>query len=520
MSILDVENLTHGFGDKVLFKNISFRLLKGEKIGLVGANGAGKTTLFNILTGRLLADEGVVRWSNTSKLGYLDQHSVLENGKSIRNTLRDAFEQLYKLEAEIQSVSEKLTDDTMSKQEMNRLLNKIGNLQDKLYSSEFFEIESRIDIMAAGLGIDALGMDTEVDKLSGGQRTKVLLAKLLLSAPDLLLLDEPTNHLDKEHVEWLVEYLSSYKNSFIVISHDTGFLNRIVNVVYHLQFASIKRYPGNYDTFLKLKGEEEERYITEYYRQQEEIKKMEQFIKSNIVRASTTKRAQSRQKQLDKIQRLEKPKTNVKPYFEFKKSRDPGKLIFESRNLEIGYSYPLMKEINLKLTRGEKIAITGCNGIGKSTFLKTVMGLIPKLGGNISLGEYLQPVYYEQELHYDSDITPMEEVWNEYPTLTQKEVRKALALCGLKEEHVLQNLRQLSGGEQSKVRLCKLVLKPSNWLILDEPTNHLDTVAKDALKQSLKTFEGTILLVCHESEFYEDWITDIWNMEKLLVTQN
>jgi ATPase subunit of ABC transporter with duplicated ATPase domains len=520
MSILTVENLCHGFGDKVIFKNISFRLLKGEKIGVVGANGAGKTTLFNILIGKLLPDEGEIKWSNTSKIGYLDQHSELKGGMSIRNTLRSAFKGLYDLEAEIQRLSDKLSTVTHSEEAMRRTLQRLGDAQDTLYSSEFFEIDSLIASMAAGLGIDVLGMDTEVDKLSGGQRTKVLLAKLLLSAPDLLLLDEPTNYLDKEHVEWFADYLNNYKNSYMVISHDTVFLNKIVNVIYHLQFAGIKRYNGNYDRFLKLKTEEEEIYRAQYHRQQEEIKKLEQFVNSNIVRASTTKRAQSRQKVLDKMDRMEKPKTSPKPFFIFKTSREPGKLIFESKDLDIGYDYPIMEKVNLKLMRGEKIALTGCNGIGKSTLLKTLMGITPRLGGGINYGEYLNPIYYEQEIQYEREFTPIEEVWAEFPTLTQKEIRKELALCGLKEEHVRQNMKLLSGGEQSKVRLCKLILRPGNWLILDEPTNHLDAAAKEALKKSLIEFKGTILLVCHESEFYEDWITDQWNMESMLVARN
>jgi ATPase subunit of ABC transporter with duplicated ATPase domains len=513
MSILNVENLTHGFGDKVLFKNISFRLLKGEKVGLVGANGSGKTTLFNILTGKLLPDEGTLKFSSSMSVGYLNQHSQLNPGESIKDTMRTAFQRLYDQEAQMLKLSEKLSDPNLPEADMNINLKKIGDIQDLLYSSQFFEIDSIIDSMAAGLGINLYGMDTPVDKLSGGQRTKVLLAKLLLSNPDLLLLDEPTNYLDTEHVEWLIGYLNNYKNSFIVISHDTGFLNRIVNVVYHLQFATLKRYPGNYDSFLKLKKAEEEKYISDYYRQQQEIAKLEQFIKSNIVRASTTKRAQSRQKQLDKIDRLEKPKTAGKPSFAFTPYRPPGKLIFESSALDIGYNYPLMQNINLKLKRGEKVALTGCNGIGKSTLLKTIMGIIPQLGGDITFGEPLQPVYYEQEYQFKSELTPIEEVWNDFPTLTQKEIRRALAICGLKEEHIRQSINHLSGGEQSKVRLCKLMLKPSNWLVLDEPTNHLDSAAKESLKESLKTFDGTVLLVCHESEFYEDWATGVWSMQ-------
>jgi ATPase subunit of ABC transporter with duplicated ATPase domains len=520
MSILNVENLSHDFGDKVIFKNISFRLLKGEKIGLVGANGSGKTTLMNVLTGKLLPDEGIIMWSNNLKKGYLNQHYLLQEGMTIRDTLKAAFSDLYDLEAEIQSLSCELSDGSLSEETMNNKLRKLGNIQEQLYSSDFFQVDSKIASMSEGLGISMLGLDTTVDKLSGGQKTKVMLAKLLLSEPQLLLLDEPTNYLDKDHVEWLADYLCNYKNSYIVISHDTTFLNKITNVIYHLQFANLKRYPGNYEAFLRLKEEEEKVYIAQYHRQQQEIKRLEQFVNSNIVRASTTKRAQSRQKMLDKMDRMEKPKSSIKPSFHFKNCREPGKLIFESNNLEIGYSYPLMKDISLKLTRGEKVALTGCNGIGKTTLLKTIMGLNEKLGGSISYGEYLYPVYYAQEFHYKSDITPLDEVRSDFPSLTQKEIRRALALCGLKEEHIFQSMKSLSGGEQSKVRLCKMMLQPANWLVLDEPTNHLDAPAKEALKESLKLFKGTVLLVCHESLFYEDWITDQWNMESMLVVRN
>lgn len=514
MSILSVENLSHGFGDKVLFKDVSFRLLKGEKIGLVGNNGAGKTTLFNILVGKLLPDTGDIKWSTDAKIGYLDQHSKLEEGKTIEEILRTAFKDLYDIESKIIKLSDSLA--SASEEEIEKTLKKLGNLQDILDSSNFYSIDSSIGNVSSGLGLTALGMNTPVDKLSGGQRTKVLLAKLLLSNSELLLLDEPTNYLDKEHVAWLIEYLNSYKNSFIVISHDTHFLNSVVNVIYHIEFTTMKRYPGNYDNFIKMEKLEKERYIEQYHRQQEEIKRLEQFVKSNIVRASTTKRAQSRQKQLDKIDRLEKPKTNAKPRFVFEAARDTTKLIFESRGLEIGYKFPVMRNINLRLNKNKKIALIGCNGIGKSTFLKTIMGVLPKLHGEITYGEYLEPAYYEQEIYNKSEITPFQYIQEYFPKMLQKDIRRALAQCGLKEEHIFENMSKLSGGEQSKVRMCRLVLTPSNWLLLDEPTNHLDVSAKDALKESLINYKGTILLVCHEKEFYEDWVDEIWNMEKML----
>lgn len=515
MSILNVQNLSHGFGDKVLFKNVSFRLLKGEKVGLIGNNGVGKTTLFNILTGQLLPDTGNVKWASAVKIGYLDQHSQLEEGKTIESTLKDAFKQLYEIEAKIIELSDSLRN--ASNNEIERAIKRIGEFQDKLEINDFYRIDSKISNVAKGLGLDVLGLNTCVNELSGGQRTKVLLAKLLLSDSELLLLDEPTNYLDKEHVEWLMEYLASYKNSYIIISHDTHFLNRVVNVIYHLEFTTLRRYLGNYDNFIKMEKLEKERYIDQYNHQQGEIKKMEQFVKSNIVRASTTKRAQSRQKMLDKIERIEKPKNLPKPKFFFTRARESGSLIFESSNLEIGYNYPLMRGIDLRFEKNKKIALIGCNGIGKTTLLKTIMGIIPKLQGDIKYGEYLHPAYYEQEIYNKSNITPIEYIWDCFPGMVQVDIRRALAQCGLTEEHIFENMNNLSGGEQSRVRLCKLVLTQSNWLLLDEPTNHLDVSAKGELKESLIKYKGSIILVCHEKDFYEGWVDEVWNMEKMLV---
>jgi ATPase subunit of ABC transporter with duplicated ATPase domains len=514
LSILNVDNISFGYDDKTILKNISFRLLKGEHAGLVGDNGTGKTTLFNILTGELIADEGNLQWSSNLKIGYLEQHIMLSEEESILNNLRDAFKELYTVEARINSISNKLSG--METSDMNKALKELGNLQDRLMLSGFYNIDSVIRTVSTGIGLDALGLDIKASKLSGGQRTKVSLAKLLLEKPDLLLLDEPTNYLDEEHVDWLSNYLNNYPKSFIVISHDTEFLNCITNVILHLEFCNLKRYPGNYDNYVRLSKLEREKYINDYNRQQKEIHKMESFIEANIVRATTTKRAQSRRKQLSKIERIEKPQTSPKPSFSFLTCRQPGKLIFKSSQLDIGYNYPIIKGLTLELFRGQKIAITGCNGIGKSTMLKTLLGVIPKLGGNIQYGEFLKPVYFEQETKYTEDITAMEEVWHDFPHKTQREIREALAKCGLKQEQIMHSMNQLSGGEQSKVRLCKLTLTPSNWLILDEPTNHLDLESKEVLKKALDKFQGTVVAVSHEKEFYEDWVTGIWNMEKYI----
>lgn len=513
MSILNLENISFGYDDKTIIKNISFRLLKGEHVGLIGTNGAGKTTLFNLLCGSLIPDSGTIYMPSSVKIGYLDQQSLLQEEYSIREILRTAFAELYMLEKELLSIGDRLS--ASAEGNTDKLLRDFGRIQELLQQSDFYSIDSLINNVAGGLGLAALGMDTPVRLLSGGQRTKIKLAKLLLEHPNLLLLDEPTNYLDKEHVDWLADYLSSYPGSFIVISHDTVLLNKITNVIYHLEYAGLKRYPGNYDKFLLLQEEEHKQYVLEYSRQQQQIAKLEDFISKNLVRASTTKQAQSRRKQLNKIERLEKPKKLPKPTFRFNYSRESSRLVFESQNLNIGYTYPIISSLNFKLTKGEKIAITGCNGIGKTTLLKTIMGTLPALGGHMELGEFLSPLYFEQEVK-QKDLTPLDAVWADFPGKTQKEIREALAKCGLKQEHVLQRLSSLSGGEQSKVRLCKLMLQPGNWLLLDEPTNHLDINAKQALREALTAFEGTVLLVCHEEEFYRDWVTGIWDMEAFI----
>lgn len=511
MSILNVENLSFSFGDEILFKNISFRLLKEEHIGLVGVNGCGKTTFLNILTGKLIPDKGKITRPSSISIGYLDQHTELGEGLTIREVLKSAFHKLYIIEKEMISIGDNLS--RCSEGETKQLLKKFEDLQNTLVAKDFYNINKQIDYVANGLGLDVLGMDTPVENLSGGQRTKVKLAKLLLEKSDLLLLDEPTNYLDKEHVDWLGRYLENYPNSFIVISHDVEFLNRITNVIYHIEFACMKRYPGNYDNFLKLKEKNRELYIKQYNNQQKEIRKLEEFISKNIARASTSKLAKSRRKKLNKMNKLEKPKELKKPSFSFNTARCSSDLVFRCSGMDIGYTYPILKNIDLTLNRREKIAITGCNGVGKSTLLKTILGKLSPLNGQIKLGQFLYPAYFEQEVKV-KDMTPLQEVWNEFPKMSEKEIRQVLARCGLTEKHIRQKMFKLSGGEQSKVRLCKLMLKPSNWLLLDEPTNHLDVHAKEALKEELKSYTGTILIVSHEKEFYEDWVTDVWNMEK------
>lgn len=517
--ILDVKNLSHGFGDRAIFENVSFRLLAGEHIGLVGANGEGKSTFMNIVTGRLMPDEGTVTWAKNVKVGYLDQHTVLEPGMTIGSVLKDAFARLFDMEARINEICDSLAE-VSDEEEMNALLEEMGLLQDLLDSHDFYVIDSKVEEVARAFDLLALGLDRDVTDLSGGQRTKVLLAKLLLEKPEILLLDEPTNYLDAHHIEWLKRYLQDYENAFILISHDIPFLNSVVNLIYHMENCRLDRYVGNYDKFQEVYEVRKSQLEAAYRKQQQEISELKDFVARNKARVATRNMAMSRQKKLDKMDVIQLERGKPKPEFHFKEARTSGKIICETTDLVIGYSKekPLSKPMNVRMERGDKIAITGTNGIGKTTFLKSVLGLIPAVSGKAQLGDYLHIGYFEQEADMGEN-TCLQEIWEEFPGYTQYEVRSALAKCGLTTKHIESKVKVLSGGEQAKVRLCKLIGTETNVLLLDEPTNHLDVDAKTELKRALTEYKGSILLVCHEPEFYEGLVTDVWNLEKYTLLQ-
>ncbi|HBV98524.1 MAG: heme ABC transporter ATP-binding protein [Peptococcaceae bacterium BICA1-7] len=511
MSILTVENVTHGFGARAILEDASFRLLKGEHVGLVGANGEGKSSFLDIITGKLMPDKGKVEWSNRVSVGYIDQQTILTKGKSIREILRDAFKSMYELEAEMFQIYDRMGES--SGDEVARMMEDVGEIQSILESNGFYSIEAKIEGIANGLGLADIGLDRDVAELSGGQRTKVLLTKLLLQNPTILILDEPTNNLDFEHIEWLKKYLKNYENAFILVSHDVHFLNEVVNVIYHVENTILTRYTGDYQQFLQMHELKKLQELKAYEKQQKEVERLEDFIARNKARFSTTGRAKSRQKQLDKMEILERPREKAKPTFRFTEARTPGRTIFEAVDLILGYNEPLTRPLNVVLERNKKVALRGVNGLGKSTLLKTLMGIIKPFSGSVMLGQYLQPGYFEQEGAQENGHTAMEEIWRHFPGLSNYEVRQALAKCGLTNEHITSQMMVLSGGESAKVRLCKLMLTDVNWLVLDEPTNHLDVDAKEELKRALKEFKGTIVLVSHEPEFYEDWVTDVWNIE-------
>ena len=514
MALLEVENLSHAFSEKQLYRDSSFELYKGEHMGIVGQNGTGKSTLIKILLKEILPDKGTIKWQNNTTIGSLDQYAVTEGEMTIFNYLRTAFERLYKINDELTKLYEEMAENYSES-----IMNKVDKYQQILTDENFYGIDSTILKVTSGLGINAMGMDTMLKNLSGGQRAKVILAKLLLQNPDVLILDEPTNFLDKEHIEWLSEYLQSFKGAFIIVSHDYDFLEKVTTCICDIEFNKIKKYRGSYSSFLKQKGALREEYIRQYESQQKEIKKLEDYIAKNKVRASTAQMAKSREKKLNNIERLEKPSFTSKPHIHFTSIESSVQVVLEVNKLEVGYYYPLLPKMKFEVRNGEKLVITGFNGIGKSTLLKTLMGQISAISGEFRFSDAIKKIgYFEQDLVWENpnDI-PLNIIGNEFPKLTQKQIRKHLADCAIKKEHVMQPVSTLSGGEQAKVKLCRLALTPCNILILDEPTNHLDVDTKEELRKALVEFDGTVILVSHEASFYKDLATRVVSIEKLCV---
>ena len=511
MSVLKCDNVSFSFGNRTILEDATFVMQKGEHIGLIGLNGEGKSTFIKMITGELTPDNGKIEWAKRITTGYLDQYTNLSKGKTIREVLREAFDYMYKLEAEMNTLYEKMCDCTDD--EMTQYMEEAGEIASELEATGFYSIDSTIEEAANGLGLGDLGLDRDVTDLSGGQRSKVLLTKLILQKPMILILDEPTNFLDEEQVNWLKNYLQNYENAFLLVSHDISFLNDVVNVIYHMEDGNLTRYTGNYDKYMEMYEIERRNQNIAYEKQQKEIKDLQEFINKNKARVATTDLAKSRQRRLDKMEIIDKAKEQIKPTFKFKECGASGRFVFTCENLVIGYNEPLSKPITLNIERGEKILFRGANGIGKSTLLKTLLNIIPPLSGSCKMDYNIHYGYFAQEEEYSKN-SALEEVWNMYPSMTNAEVRGALAACGLTKEKIESLMCVLSGGEAAKVRLCKIMLMECNTLILDEPTNHLDYLAKESLKEAIKSFKGTVVLVSHENEFYTDLVTRIEDCEK------
>ncbi|MBQ4595761.1 MAG: ABC-F family ATP-binding cassette domain-containing protein, partial [Firmicutes bacterium] len=473
--------------------------------------GEGKSTFMNIITGKLQPDEGNIQWAKNCRIGSLDQHTALEPGMTLGDVLRSAFSWLFEMETRMNEICDQL--GSVDEDTMMEMMEELGEIQDMLTMHDFYIIDSKVEEVARALGLLDIGLDRPVTDLSGGQRTKALMAKLLLEKPDILLLDEPTNYLDEEHIEWLKRYLNEYENAFILISHDIPFLNSVINLIYHMENQEFNRYVGDYDKFMEVYEMKKSQLEAAYKRQQQEISELKDFVARNKARVATRNMAMSRQKKLDNMELIELAAEKPKPEFNFIKGRTSGKLLFNTKDLVIGYDAkdPLTKPLNISMERGQKIALVGANGIGKTTLLKSILGLIKPLEGQVNLGDYLQIGYFEQEMAPGNTNTCIEEIWEEFPGLNQFEVRAALAKCGLTTKHIESQVRVLSGGEQAKVRLCKLINRETNLLLLDEPTNHLDQDAKAELKRALKEYKGSILIICHEPEFYKEIVDQVWD---------
>ena len=502
MGLLDVEGLRFKYKDENLFNDVEFRILPNDHIVIVGDNGAGKSTFMNLICKNLIPDSGSIKWMNNIKYSYLDQQLKVRQDITINDYIIDVFKPLFEKEALMNSYYEKLA--SCNENEYERYLNYADQIQKELEDNNFYWIDSTLGNIYNGLGIREFGINTKLSNLSGGQRAKVYLAKLLLEAPDVMLLDEPTNFLDTAHIEWLAKYLNDFKKAFVVISHDESFIRSIAKVVYNLDNKQMTRYNMDYDHYLAEKEIRQEQYISKYKAQQNFIKKTEAFIQKNIVRATTSKQAKSRRKMLEKIERIAPPKNHEPMHLTFPFSKGLGQEVLKLKDLTVGYEDKVVLEnLNFLLKHNEKVVILGKNGIGKSTIIKTIMDVIKPLSGEYVWNLSADLNYFCQEEAYDNKTNAINYLRYYYPLKTDGELRSVLATAGIKGELATKPMIELSGGEQTRVRLALMTMKKSNVLILDEPTNHLDVLSKAELWDSLDKFPGSLILVTHEDDFYE-----------------
>lgn len=514
MIVLQTQKIARHFDAEILFDNVSIEIKDTSKIGLVGRNGAGKTTLLDIISGKSDPDEGKIHKKKDMTIGYLDQHTGLESSLTIWEEMIKIAEPLIKIEKEMTRIETQISDPNLDHQtvEYKELLNRYDSLQVSFQEKNGYGIESEIKAVLHGFRFYEEDYETPVEQLSGGQKTRLALARLLLEKKDLLILDEPTNHLDIDTLSWLETYLQNYPKALLIVSHDRYFLDKVVREVYEVSRGTVYHYHGNYSAYLDIKAERIKREWKVFEKQQKKMAKLEDFIDRNIVRASTTKRAQSRRKQLEKMDPLSKPQGDEKSaHFQFQTERVSGQIVLQTEELDVGYGdNRLSGDINMDIRKREAIAIVGPNGIGKTTLLKTLISMIPPLKGSVTLGTKVDTGYYDQEQNLlNKGKSVLNEVWDDHPSLPEQAIRTLLGSFLFSGEDVDKTISSLSGGERARVALAKLALEKNNFLLLDEPTNHLDIDSKEVLENALIEFEGTILFVSHDRYFINRLATKV-----------
>ena len=499
--LIQLNNVTKNFVVNEVFSNVKMEINDKDRVAIVGRNGAGKSTLLKIISGEIDFDNGERTVSKDTTIGYLSQEFIVREDLSIYEEMITCFNEIIELEKELEKISYELTSENI---ESNPgLLDKYDRLQNQVLTHKDYHYKSKIDSVLYGLDFDKEVFDKKISTFSGGEKTRLSMAKLLLSEPDLLILDEPTNHLDMENVAWLENYLSSYNGAIVIVSHDRYFIDKVVNVVYNLEFGKLKKYVGNYSNFLRQYEEDYEKNLKEYVSQQKDIKRLEEFVQKNIARASTSKMAKSRQKVLDKMEIIDNPRKDDKAAnIEFRIKEQSGRDVLIVNDLQVGYEEQVGQKYNFSVYKGDRIAVVGKNGIGKSTLIKTIAKKQKELGGNIQYGSKVSLGYYDQkQAEFESSKTILNELWDEYPLMKEAEVRTILGRFLFRGDDVLKIVRDLSGGEKARLQLVKLMLEKNNLLILDEPTNHLDITSKQVLEEALEDYEGTILFVSHDRYF-------------------
>lgn len=503
MVLLQAAQISKSFGSHTVFTNLSLTIKDGEKAGIVGVNGAGKTTLLKILTGSLAPDAGEVTRARGLSLSYLAQDGGLESGRGIWDEMLTVFTPLIDMEKKLRVMERQMSETSADEGANTQLLEDYDNLYALFKSRGGFDYETSIRMVLSGLKFADAELSTPVNTLSGGQKTRLALARCLLGEPDLLILDEPTNYLDMDNLAWLEQYLKSYRGAVLVVSHDRYFLDALVKIIYELTPAGLTRYTGNYSSFIQQKAALLEQQLKDYNRQQAEITRQEEFVRRNIAAKDTTKRAQSRLKALEKMERLERPGKERRVALSFNVTRPSGIEVLQVVNLGIGYAgQTLVQGIDFQINRGERAALVGPNGIGKSTLLKTIAGQLPPLAGRVRPGSHVHPGYYDQEQQgLNGDKQVLHELWDRYPSLDEVDIRTVLGRFLFRGDEVKKYVADLSGGEKSRLALAALMLRRANLLILDEPTNHLDLPGKEVLEEALDGYPGTILFVSHDRYF-------------------